>query len=80
VFDRLLAWAIAAGVLVAIVTVIDLAKEREEVLFSAAPEIDRRSMDQRADQPGGTLLPGHGIERPAACSPRGQRAERSSTG
>ena len=88
---RVLMWVIAAAVLVAIVTVIDLAKEREDgPVFMAshgpipggpgASKNDDRRMDQRFDQPGGAVLPGNGIERPADRSPRRRLADRSSTG
>ena len=61
---RVLMWVIAAAVLVAIVTVIDLAKEREDgpVFIASSRPItedqsasknDDRRMDQRVDQPGG---------------------------
>ena len=88
--SRLLARLIAPGTLVAIVTVIDLAEERQGgIVFIAGNEPITKDQvrqkmtadrtEQPAYQPEGALLPGRGIERPAAGSPRGRLADRSST-
>ena len=89
--NRVLMGVIAAAVLVAIVTVIDFAKERKDgPVFIAGngpiteDQVRQKMMadawTQRADQSGGALLPGDGIEKTADRSPRGRLADRSSTG
>jgi len=88
---RILMWVFAAAVLVAIVTVIDLAKERDGGPVFIANNglitedqlrqkmVDRR-MDQRVDQPRGAVLPGDGIQGSADRSTRRRLADRSSAG